>query len=134
MVQNLRQVGGWWNQLLGRPIQRDGPAVGGDWAGEKHKSCNPDLTVEDRIKALAQALGVPSSDLAHAIGGAVRHYVPPASLSSIVAKETGEAVRFWMDDDEFVDGNAGQGTKGSATTGIFGSVVGSDDFVGMDEP
>jgi len=122
------------------PIQGDGPAVGGVWAGDKHgekyKPCFPDLTVEDRINGLAQALGVHSSDLARAIAGAVRHYVPPASLSSIVAKETGEAVRFLTDsDDEFVGGNLGQGTKGSATgssAGIVGSVVGSDDFVGMD--
>ena len=123
------------------PIQGDGPAVGGDWSGNKyggkHKPCNPDLTVEDRINGLAQAFGVPSSDLARAIAGAVRHHVPPASLSSVIAKETGEAVRFLTDDDEFVGGNLGQGTKGSASdssAGIFGSVVGSNDFVGMDEP
>jgi hypothetical protein len=49
-------------------------------------------SVEDRINGLAMALGIPSKELASAIAGLVRQYVPPASLSSIVAKETGEVV------------------------------------------
>ncbi len=48
--------------------------------------------VEDRINALAEALGVPSKDLARAIAGAVREYVPPASLSALKEKETGSPV------------------------------------------
>jgi len=113
------------------PIQGNGPAaVGGDWTGEKNKPCNPssDLTVEDRINALAQALGVPSSDLAHAIASAVRYHVPPASLSSIVAKETGEAVRILTGDG----GIPGQGSASGSSSGVFGNVVGNDDFEEMD--
>lgn len=53
---------------------------------------NGDESVEDRINGLARALGIPSKELASAIAGAVRQYVPPASLSSIAAKETGEVV------------------------------------------
>lgn len=45
--------------------------------------------VEDRINELAAALGVPSNDLAYAIADAVREHIPPASLSSIRAHQTG---------------------------------------------
>ena len=123
---------------MGKSLHNEGhgPAVGGKWAGQ-HKPCNPsDSTVEDRINALAEALGMPSTDLARAIAAAVRHHVPPASLSSIIAKETGEAVRILTDDDETEGGNSGQGsTESPGSAGIFGGVVGSvENFVGMDEP
>ena len=48
-----------------------------------------ELSVEERINELASALGMPSKDLASAIANAVREYVPPASLSSISAHQTG---------------------------------------------
>lgn len=48
-----------------------------------------DLTVEDRINELAAALGMPTKDLAAAIAVAVHEYVPPASMSSIAASQTG---------------------------------------------
>lgn len=53
---------------------------------------NVEESVEDRINGLARVLGIPSKELASAIAGAVRQYAPPASLSSIAAKETGEVV------------------------------------------
>lgn len=46
-------------------------------------------TVEDRIKSLAEALGMPSNDLAAVIADAVREHIPPASLSSVKAHQTG---------------------------------------------
>ena len=52
-----------------------------------------DDSVEKRINDLAEALGIPSKDLAGAIAVAVREYVPPASLSSVAAEETGEIVQ-----------------------------------------
>ena len=61
---------------------------------------NGDESVEDRINGLARALGIPSKELASAIAGAVRHYVPSASLSSIVAKETGEIVESLLNAEE----------------------------------
>lgn len=48
-----------------------------------------DLTVEQRINDLASALGMPSKDLASAIAVAVHKYVPPATLSSVAAHQTG---------------------------------------------
>jgi hypothetical protein len=106
MVQHKRQVGGWWNLLMGKtPItvhnQGHGPAVGGQWAGGENPHHSSDSTVQDRINALAESLGMPSSDLARAIADAVRRYVPPASLSSVAAKETGEAVRILTNEDEY---------------------------------
>lgn len=115
--------------------QGHGPAVGGE-GGAQHQSCNPSNSVEDRINALAIAVGMHPSDLARAVAVAVRHHVPPASLSSIVAKETGEAVRI-LANDETEGGDAGQGgAKGNpGSAGIFGGVVGGvENFVGMDEP
>ena len=55
-------------------------------------------TVEERINALALALGMPSKELASAIAVAVRQHVPPASLSSITAKETGTVVEALVKD------------------------------------
>lgn len=49
-------------------------------------------SVEDRIVDLAEALGVPTDDFVAEIVLAVEHYVPPASLSSVAAKESGPAV------------------------------------------
>jgi len=74
-LQYKSAVGGWWKMGLGKP-----PMIIGD------------ESVEDRINGLGRALGIPSKELASAIAGVVRQYVPPASLSSIAAKETGEVV------------------------------------------
>ena len=57
-------------------------------------SASGESNVEDRINALAEALGIPSKELASAIAVAVKEYVPPASLSSVLAaeaKETGSS-------------------------------------------
>ena len=59
-----------------------------------------DESVEDRINGLANALGIPSRELASAIAGAVRQYVPPASLSSIAAKETGKVLESLLKAEE----------------------------------
>ena len=48
-----------------------------------------DTTVEEKIDELASALGVPSKDLASAIASAVHEYVPPATISSVAAHQTG---------------------------------------------
>jgi len=77
-------------------------------------------SVEDRINGLARMLGMPSKELASAIAGAVRQYVPPASLSSVAAKETGEVVEALLK-----DGNEKE------EDGVLHSIVSS--FVGLGE-
>lgn len=85
-------------------------------------------SVEDKINALARALGMPSKDLASAIAVAVRDYVPPASLSSIAAKETGTAVQAMLQGDK-------SGEADLQSNRVIDSVVGGmDTFVGMEEP
>ena len=97
LLQWKAEVGGWWNLALGkRPPGADalhrGPLGA---AGKANAGPTADMTsgsgggasVEERIDALAQALGMPSSDLADAIADAVRAHVPPASLSSAAAHE-----------------------------------------------
>jgi len=56
-------------------------------------------SVEERISGLAQVLGMPSKELASAIAGAVRQYVPAASLSSVATKETGTVVEALLKDE-----------------------------------
>ena len=100
------EAGGWWNLALGRtpganPMlgknQADaydagsqgnayqGSADGGAGAGK----AGDDKTVQNRIEDLARALGMPPTDLASAIANAVHQHVPPASLSSVSASQTG---------------------------------------------
>lgn len=142
IVQYKSQVGGWWNLALGKrppqiqdPNQRQNSNVktGGKkwWAGKDSQSAgSKGNDVEDRINALAEALGMPPKELASAIAGAVKEYVPPASLSSVssaVAQETGkssEAVKVLLGKDEE---EKGAGIVGGIANGL-GSVV------GMDEP
>lgn len=144
MVQHKREVGGWWNLIRGK-----GPVPGVYSASEVNSdSPLPPHTadsdgVEGRINALAEALGMPSLDLARAIAGAVRHFVPPASLSSVAAKETGEVIQVLLNEEVVVDDGSGKpmhfataSAKESSTPGmLFEGMVGSvENFVGMDEP
>jgi len=111
------------------------------WRGKVEHS-NRGETVEDRINALASALGMPSRELASAIAIAVREYVPPASLSSITAKETGNVVEALIKGTQDADaqkveerskGNAG--SEDALGTGVVEGIVnGMGSFVGMDEP
>ena len=73
-------------------MARDTPTPSGaPEAGDavRMQSGGKDATVDDRINDLAAALGMPSKDLASAIASAVHEYVPPASLSSVAAHQTG---------------------------------------------
>jgi hypothetical protein len=149
MVQHKREVGGWWNLIRGKgPVPGVYTGDGGERAGGKMNSDPPppraaeSQSVEGRINALAEALGMPSLDLARAIAGAVRHFVPPASLSSVAAKETGEVIQVLLNEEVVVDDGSGKpmhfataSAKESSTPGMFEGMVGSvENFVGMDEP
>ncbi|EGN97352.1 hypothetical protein SERLA73DRAFT_184027 [Serpula lacrymans var. lacrymans S7.3] len=142
VMQWKGEVGGWWNLAMGkRPPQlrtqeenhnqydglsgwfasRTGwtsPKAGKSGEEGSHK-------VEDRLNALAEALGMPSHDVASAIAGAVRDHVPPASLSSIAAQETGSAVKI------LVGVPQGRPAEGGSTGGLY---EGIERIVGMDEP
>lgn len=83
-------MGSWWNTAKGRT-----PIINGV------------ESVEDRINGLARELGIPAKELASAIAGAVRQYVPPASLSSIAAKETGRVVESLLKVEEMPQRQAG---------------------------
>ena len=89
------EAGSWWNLTLGNrppPIQDEGmrwDARHGNVPDGGASGSSGD--VERKINELAAVLGLPSKDLASAIAVAVREYVPPASLSSIAAHQTGYA-------------------------------------------
>lgn len=146
-MQWKSEVGGWWNLAVGKRPPKIQTQDGGGWnkrQGKAQKGHHRSETVEDRINALAEALGMPSKDLASAIAGAVKEYVPPATLSSIAAHETGIAV------EELINGvSSGQqkdarqakeqaeaaedSTPGPG--GVMGAMMdGIEGFVGMDEP
>jgi len=142
IVQYKSQVGGWWNLALGkRPpqLQDENRSPGSNsnqqpsgkkwWVGKSSDSGRFE-GVEDRINALAKALGMPPKELASAIAGAVKEYVPPASLSSMssaAAKQTGRNAEtaniLWAE---------GEGEEGKGGDGAMGDVLGS--MVGIDEP
>ncbi|KAG6860973.1 hypothetical protein C0995_005209 [Termitomyces sp. Mi166 len=133
VVQLKTEVGGWWNLALGRhPHMRthrnDFSPLRNIRKGKAAVRKNDEESVEDRSNALAQALGMPSKDLASAIAVVVREYVPPASLSSIAAKQTGTAVQAMLQGATSTEGRL-------QSTGVIDGVVGGmDSFVGIEEP
>ncbi|KAF8831892.1 hypothetical protein HHX47_DHR1000902 [Lentinula edodes] len=129
MLQWKSEVGGWWNLALGKqpPAAQATPVDTG--SNSRRRDTTDGGGVEDKINALAEALGMPPQDLAKAIAVAVREYVPPASLSSIKQRETGKPAV-----DELLRGN-GEGKTVEAdepeSTGIVGGVFRNmDSFVG----
>ncbi len=95
------EAGGWWNLALGKksPMMQENEANG--WRGTQAYTgvkttptgaSRGDSTIEERINELASALGMSSKELASAIAVAVHEYVPPATLSSISAHQTGLVV------------------------------------------
>ena len=99
LVQWKSDVGGWWNLALGRrptphnqdhkPVEWTQPSRAGPGSADTSTSSAGGASVDSKIEELAVALGVPPKELASAIASAVHEYVPPASLSSIAAHETG---------------------------------------------
>ncbi|KAF8175473.1 hypothetical protein K438DRAFT_1608490 [Mycena galopus ATCC 62051] len=138
IVQWKTDVGGWWNLALGRrppQIKFDDAEHPSAKAKARKGKKGGDETVEDRINALADALGMPSRDLASAIAVAVKQYVPPASLSSVAAHQTGEAVETLLKSTE----KSNEQREGEADSEDSGGIVdgiasGMGSFVGMDEP
>ncbi|KAF5378187.1 hypothetical protein D9615_007552 [Tricholomella constricta] len=147
VVQYKTEVGGWWNLALGRrppqlqtqqPLQEQGSGTGfskGRGRPGKPKVRCEEESVEERINSLARALGMPSKDLASAIAVAVREYVPPASLSSVAAHETGPAVQAMLKGAGYEHVKVKGAAADSQSTGVVSGVVGGmESFVGMDEP
>ncbi|KAL1719905.1 hypothetical protein EV715DRAFT_198204 [Schizophyllum commune] len=125
-LQIKTEVGGWWNLALGKRPNYMAPPEGRhpDKIG-KHAN---DDTVESRIEALAEALGIKSNDLASAIAVAVKEYVPPASLSSIASSQTGDAV------DAMITETPEKGQGQAAGQPKKGEAGWMDTLVGLDEP
>ncbi|KAF8193005.1 hypothetical protein BJ912DRAFT_961720 [Pholiota molesta] len=140
-----QEVGGWWSLAVGKTPAQVNARAQGEYANII--DCNKDSTsnangnvVEDRINVLAEALGMPSHDLASAIAGAVRAHVPPASLSSVAAKETGDAVNVLLgrvkESEEIAATMPETQTQADTSSGIVGGIFrGVESFAGIsDEP
>ncbi|KAF8657103.1 hypothetical protein AX16_002290 [Volvariella volvacea WC 439] len=141
IFQYKGQVGGWWNLLLGKGVHQVHVPTGlGADIADGHRrglACGKEESVESRIYALAEVLGIPSKDLASAIAVAVREYVPPASLSSISARETGPVIDALLKGEaESINADKVRNTieKEYPTGVVEGVVSGMGSFVGMDEP
>ncbi|KAJ7113030.1 hypothetical protein C8R44DRAFT_631281 [Mycena epipterygia] len=136
VIQWKTEVGGWWNLAVGkRPPQLKYDDGNKPQAKGKKGKKDTSETVEDRINALADALGMPSRDLASAIAGAVKQYVPPASLSSVAAHQTGEAVKVLLESASESDGQTKTQKDADEEGGVVsGLASGMGSFVGMDEP
>lgn len=142
VVQYKQEVGGWWSLAMGKtPAQVNARAQGlyTNTDSKKSTSNKNENKVEDRINALAEALGMPSNDLASAIAGAVRAHVPPASLSSVAAKETGDAVNVLLGQvkkpEKIVGTMPETHTQADSSSGVVGGIIrGVESFAGMDEP
>ncbi|TCD64801.1 hypothetical protein EIP91_003613 [Steccherinum ochraceum] len=143
IVQWKAEAGGWWNLALRRKspmmeqMQGGQPAATPSSAGGKGGGTpmvGGDAEVEQRINELAAALGLPSKDLASAIADAAREYVPPASISSIAAHQTGDAVQYIVDPSGAASSDA-QTQVGATATRAMGAVASAfDAALGMDEP
>jgi hypothetical protein len=128
IMQYKADIGGWWYLVFGRkPVQAQmwAHSGGSSGGGKENKRRYGEESVEDRIISLASALGMPSNELASAIASAVRSYVPPASRSSVAAKETGEAVKALFSEPEESQGDI-------LDSSWLGDIV--EGFVGSDEP
>lgn len=138
LVQWKSDVGGWSNLALGRnpPRAQATPVIESQTVHRRRRGeqNTGDAEVEDKINALAEALGMPSQDLARAIAAAVREYVPPASLSSIKERETGKpAVEELLRGEG--EGKTVESHMAEPTIGVVEGVVNKlDSFVGFDEP
>ncbi|KAJ7220794.1 hypothetical protein GGX14DRAFT_432090 [Mycena pura] len=131
-LQWKTEVGGWWNFALGRPPQ---PKHDGGAHARARKGGGGSGNVEDHINALADALGMPSRDLASAIAGAVKQYVPPASLSSVAAHQTGEAVEALLKSPGEPGQKVPQKDGEEEGGGVVDSIAhGLGTFMDMDEP
>ncbi|TFY57617.1 hypothetical protein EVG20_g8472 [Dentipellis fragilis] len=122
---------GWGLGFSGRDRKTDADSGARGGAGKEAGSGSG--TVESRIEELARALGVKSPELANAIAGAVREYVPPASLSSIAnqAKKTGgsKVVEALVGKQGGAGERPSQGVMGGVSD-TLGKVVGMDDVPG----
>jgi len=151
LLQYKTEVGGWWNLTLGRgpeyvKQQRAKYQPSSSSSSSSTGTSDPlEGGLESQINRLAKTLGMPPNDLARAIAVAVREHVPPASLSSVAAKETGAVVDALLGGAqgkgfEYLkkeqQGGQGEGAQGSTgPEGIVDGVVhGMESFVGMDEP
>lgn len=111
---------GWWGVTVGRYGRQD-TVHRGQWRGGHDHDVEGHL--EGHLSRLASALGIPATDVA----SAVKPLVPPATLSSLAPRATGEAVKVFFEEDLKRDWkNGGGGTFGSAAEGL-GKVVGFDD-------
>jgi len=136
------EAGGWWNLMLGKqpPAFRDSSDESSSGTNVAFQSAQTGrdragLSVEERINELASALGMPSKDLASAIAVAVHEYVPPATISSIAAHQTGDAVEYLVDPTGAAAADAeATAAAPAASRGLKAAAKAFEAAVGMDEP
>ena len=129
ITQLKADAGGWYNLALGRRPDTGAPMKGNPNLGSSRQPTqNTGVKgVEDRIRALADELGIHPRELASAI----RPLMPPATVTSISAEASAtpmaDAVIGVLADED--KSGAAQGAASAAAS--FGNLAG---IVGLDDP
>ncbi|KAB5588414.1 hypothetical protein CTheo_8143 [Ceratobasidium theobromae] len=126
VAQLKADAGGWYNLVLGRRPDTGEPMKGNPSFSSRQPTHRTGVQgVEDRIRALADELGIHPRELASAI----RPLLPSATASSISAEASAtpmaDAVIGVLTSDEEPAGAAG--TPGAGAFGNLAGVVGLDD-------
>ncbi|KAF9237736.1 hypothetical protein BU15DRAFT_62935 [Melanogaster broomeanus] len=86
LLGRLKEEVGWWRLITGGSGMA--PSGWGYWTGwGSSRTAEGGGELESRLNDLADALGIPVEDVA----SAVKPFVPPASLTSLALKETGDS-------------------------------------------
>ncbi|CAE6358740.1 unnamed protein product [Rhizoctonia solani] len=127
IVQLKADAGGWYNLALGRRPDTGAPVKGNPHVGS-HKTSTHNTGVkgvEDRIRALADELGIHPRELASAI----RPLMPTASASSISAEASATPMADAVIGVLGSDNPSGEQQANGASSGFpdLGTLVGLDD-------
>ncbi|KAG0701480.1 hypothetical protein DFH29DRAFT_1000225 [Suillus ampliporus] len=114
-LKHWKEEVGLWRMTVGR----FGRQQNSQWRGQEGEG-----GLEGHLSQLASALGIPATDVASAI----KPFVPPATLSSLAPRATGEAMKVLFEELHQKEhrGDDSGGSMGSAAEGL-GTVVGFDD-------
>ncbi|KAG8740609.1 hypothetical protein FRC10_004111 [Ceratobasidium sp. 414] len=126
VTQLKANAGGWYNLMLGKRPDTGAPMKGNPWGHHTHDTSVKG--VEERIRALADELGIHPREFASAI----RPLMPPASVTSISAEASAtpmadSVIGVLADEDRSGAGNPESVVSQAANLGGLGGIVGLDD-------
>ncbi|KAG9076117.1 hypothetical protein FRC06_009692 [Ceratobasidium sp. 370] len=126
VTQLQADAGGWYNLILGKRPDTGAPMRGNPGGHRMHDTTAKGI--EDRIRALADELGIHPREFASAI----RPLMPPASVTSISAEASATpmadaVIGVLADEEKSGTGNPESVVSQAANLGGLGGIVGLDD-------